>query len=126
MRFNLPKSVTPQPRNADIHHQQGKFKHNLPIIPIMPREASSYRTPGLLFLINSYVRKIKTDSLTNTPCHKGKGEVAREQKGLHTIHFRKIQAEDWRKNTEEYVGVSPKDRPFALTNGVKPTSYHVD
>lgn len=69
MRFNLPESVTPQSRNADIRHQRGKFKHGLPIIPIMPREASSYRTPGLLFLINSYVRKIKTDSLTNIPCH---------------------------------------------------------
>lgn len=44
MCFNLPKSVTPQPRNADNHHQWGKFKHSLPIIPTVPAEASSSGT----------------------------------------------------------------------------------
>lgn len=89
MCFNLPKSVTPRPRNADTHHQRGEFKHSLPIIPTMPREASSYRTLGLLFLINSYIRKIKIDSLTNIPWQ-GEGGLQENKKGFIQYTLEKI------------------------------------
>lgn len=91
----------------------------------MPREAGSYRTLGPLFLINSCARKIEIDALENIPSH---GFYKRTYKGgVHTICFRKTWAEDRRKKTEDDPDrVHHKDRLFALTNGVKPTSYHVD
>lgn len=82
----------------------------------MPREAGSYRTLGPLFLINACAGKIEIGALANIPT-----------KGVHTICFRKTWAEHRRKKTEgDPDRVHHKDRPFALTNGVKPTSYRVD